>query len=155
VRAVPAAMNSRQPCTAFPAVIAYKLSFHSEVVGINQKTWSTAISIRTEECGSDSEFPTTSNNSGYGRHVPLLTYAVSEYPFKDYDDGEEKYTGDLALRHKEYMEYYKLGLLTTQNFKPETVDDVYVSNLYAISWFYGGVYPFDSYEAAKDSYFYD
>jgi hypothetical protein len=56
-----------------------------------------------------------------------------EYPFEDYDDGEEQYIGDLSLRHKEHMEYYKLGLLTIQNFKPETVDDVYVSNLYAFS----------------------
>jgi hypothetical protein len=37
----------------------------------------------------------------------------------------------------------------------ETVHDVYLSNLYSMSWFYYGVYPFDSYEDDKDLYLYE
>jgi hypothetical protein len=33
------------------------------------------------------------------------------------------------LYHKDHMEYYDLGFFSTHNFKKETVDDVYMSNL--------------------------
>jgi hypothetical protein len=77
------------------------------------------------------------------------------YPFEEYDLAEEQYSGHLALLHKEHMEYLTLGLLSTENFMPETVEDVYKSNLYAMSWFYGAVYPFDSYEAEKELHLYE
>jgi hypothetical protein len=41
-----------------------------------------------------------------------------------------------------------------QNFMPQTIDDVYINNLYALSWFYDGCYPFDSYEDENDTYLY-
>jgi hypothetical protein len=98
---------------------------------------------------------------------PLITYdntAASrqqqqrpdslEYPFEEYNVGKEQYRGHLALLHKEHMEYYSLGLMCNQNFMPETVDDVYINNLYALSWFSDGCYPFDSYEDEKDTYLY-
>jgi hypothetical protein len=37
---------------------------------------------------------------------------------------------------------------------PETVQDVYLNNLYALSWFYDEYYPFNTYEFEKDSYLY-
>jgi hypothetical protein len=74
---------------------------------------------------------------------------------EDYETAWEQYIGDLSLRHKEHMQYFLLGLLSRENFMRETVDDVYMSNIYAMSWFYNGAYPFDSYEADKDSYLYE
>jgi hypothetical protein len=77
------------------------------------------------------------------------------YPFKEYEEDKEQYMGELALRHREHMEYYERGLITSQNFVKEIVHEVYVNNLYALSWFYKGVYPFDSYETDRDSYLYE
>jgi hypothetical protein len=50
------------------------------------------------------------------------------------------------------MEYFFHGLFTTGDFMPETVQDVYYSNVYALSWFYDDVYPFDSYKFQQDSF---
>ena len=63
--------------------------------------------------------------------------------------------GDLALQHKDHMEYYDGGFLTSTNFIVETVEDVYLNNLYAMSWFYDGIYPFNSYKEEMDSYLYE
>jgi hypothetical protein len=80
--------------------------------------------------------------------------APPEYPFEDYDLGEEQYSGGVALLHKKHMQYFYLGYVTSKNFLPETVQDVYINNLYALSWFYDRHYPFDTYESEKDSYLY-
>jgi hypothetical protein len=69
-----------------------------------------------------------------------------EYPFEDFDCLEEQYIGQLALLHKEHMEYFSLGYIINKNFIFETVQDVYSNNFYALSWFYEGIYPFNSYE---------
>jgi hypothetical protein len=42
-----------------------------------------------------------------------------------------------------------------EDFLPDTLDDVYFRHLYAMSWFYDGVYPFDSFELEKDYYLYE
>ena len=81
--------------------------------------------------------------------------ASFSYPFEDYDDGEEQYMGDFSLWNMDHMEYYDGGFVTTTNFRVETVDNVYSNNLYALSWFYDGIYPFDSYEEQMDSYLYE
>ena len=88
-------------------------------------------------------------------HQSLQAEAFSFYPFEDYDDGEEQYMGDLAVGHKDHMKYYDGGFLTSTNFRVETVEDVYFNNLYAMSWFYDGIYPFDTYEEQMDSYLYE
>jgi hypothetical protein len=85
-------------------------------------------------------------------NLPRQSQRDSEYPFEDYDATEEQYTRQLALLHKEHMEYFFHGLFTTEDFMPKTVQDVYYSNVYALSWFYDDVYPFDSYEFQKDSF---
>jgi hypothetical protein len=79
----------------------------------------------------------------------------SYYPYEEYEESWKQYMGELALCHKEHMQYYLLGLLSTQNLMPETTEDVCISNIYALSWFYNGPYPFDSYEAERDSYFHE
>jgi hypothetical protein len=75
-------------------------------------------------------------------NLPRQSQRDSEYPFEDYDATEEQYTRQLALLHKEHMEYFFHGLFTTGDY----------SNVYALSWFYDDVYPFDSYEFQKDSF---
>lgn len=40
--------------------------------------------------------------------------------------------------------------MQTHDFMPETVDDIYSNHLYCISWFYGGIFPFDSWEVSYD-----
>jgi hypothetical protein len=59
------------------------------------------------------------------------------------------------MLYKQHMEYFSLGYLNNQNFMRETIEDVYSSNCYALSWLYDSVYPFDSYKAEKDSYLYN
>jgi hypothetical protein len=46
------------------------------------------------------------------------------YPFEDYERSEEQYTRDLALLHKECIEYFSLGFFSSLNFRPKTVEDV-------------------------------
>jgi len=39
-----------------------------------------------------------------------------------------------------------------KDFMPETVEDVYSNNLYCMSWFYNGVFPFDIWEEDYDNW---
>jgi hypothetical protein len=55
--------------------------------------------------------------------LPRQSQQDSEYSFEDYDTTEEQYTGQLALLHKEHMEYFFHGLFTTEDFMPETVQE--------------------------------
>ena len=107
------------------------------------------------DCGSDTESPLTTYYDNAVREESLEEDPMHYYPFEEYDDGELQYTMDLVFRHKDHMEKYNMGLLNTQNFIPESVNDVYIMNLYMMSWFYNNVYPFDSYEAGRESYLYD
>jgi len=58
----------------------------------------------------------------------------------------EQYLADLVFHYVEHMDWYEMGFVGTEDFMPETVDDVYNSNLYCMSWFYGGALPFDAFE---------
>ena len=80
---------------------------------------------------------------------------MNYYPFEEYDEGELQYTMDMVFRHRDHMEAYSMGLLTTANFIPESVSEVYITNMYTMSWFYNDTYPFDSYEAGREAYLYD
>ena len=105
------------------------------------------------DCGSDTESPFTTY---YDSAVPeeiFMEDPMNSYPFEEYDDGELQYTMDLVFLHRDHMDKYKMGLLNSQNFM--SVNDVYIRNLYTMSWFYNDVYPFDSYEAGRESYLYD
>jgi len=50
------------------------------------------------------------------------------------------------------MQWFELGFVKTMDFMPKTVMDVYCSNLYALSWFYNGDFPFDEWEEAFDNW---
>ena len=77
------------------------------------------------------------------------------YPFEEYDVQHAAYLQRLALLHSEHMYFYERGFLNTEDFMPETVDDVYNKNMYSMSWFYDGCYPFDTWEDNYDHWLYD
>jgi hypothetical protein len=53
------------------------------------------------------------------------------------------------------MYFVESGLLNEHDFLPETMEDVYNTNLYSMSWFYEGCYPFDTWEDNYDHWLYD
>jgi len=63
-----------------------------------------------------------------------------------------KYIRDMVFQYTEHMLWCELGFMTGNNFEPETLDDVYCSHLYCMSWFYGGTYLFDTWETEYDDY---
>lgn len=67
-------------------------------------------------------------------------------PSESLDVPYEQYLEDLVLHYVEHMSWYELGFIDTEDFMPKTVDDVYNSNLYYMSWFYKGVLPSDTFE---------
>ena len=77
------------------------------------------------------------------------------YPFEEYDVQNAAYLQRLALLYGELMYFYERGLLHTEDFMPETVDDVYNKNMYNLSWFYEGCYPFDTWEENYEQWLYD
>jgi len=62
------------------------------------------------------------------------------------------YLCNMVQHYTEHMLWHKLGFVPENDFIPKTLDDVYAENLYCLSWFYSGVYPFDSWEADFDEY---
>ena len=77
------------------------------------------------------------------------------YPFEDYDAQHAAYLQRLALLHSEHMFFYEHGLLCNEDFMTESVDDVYHKNMYSMSWFYEGCYPFDTWEDNYEHWLYD
>lgn len=77
------------------------------------------------------------------------------YPFEQYDVEIDAYFQRLALLHVEHMYLYECGLVRTEDFIPETVEDVYNKNMYNLSWFYEGYYPFDQWEENYEQWLYD
>lgn len=77
------------------------------------------------------------------------------YPFEDYDAQHGAYLQRLALLHSEHMFFYERGLLWNEDFMSESVDDVYHKNMYSMSWFYEGCYPFDTWEGNYEHWLYD
>jgi hypothetical protein len=55
--------------------------------------------------------------------------AFFKYPFEDYKNREEQLMEELALRRNNHMEYYNVGLISSQNFNFDTMHDVYANNL--------------------------
>lgn len=55
-------------------------------------------------------------------------------------------------QYTEHMLWSELGFVPDTDFMPETVEDVYSSHLYCMSWFYCGSCPFDSFEAEYEDY---
>lgn len=59
------------------------------------------------------------------------------------------------LLHSEHMYFFKHGLLNMLDFLLDTMEDVYNKNLYSMSWFYEGCYPFDTWEDNYNHWLYD
>lgn len=55
----------------------------------------------------------------------------------------------LAILHAEQPYNFEHALLS------ESVDDEYYSNMYCMSWFYSGHYPYDTSEENYDQWLYD
>jgi hypothetical protein len=71
-----------------------------------------------------------------------------DLPFEASDVRFDEYLKTLALLHAEETEYFEPRML------PDTVDDAYYRNMYTISWFYDGHYPFDTWEDNYDQWLY-
>lgn len=67
---------------------------------------------------------------------------------------EDEYLQHLAFLHNEYMEWCREGYTEGSQFWPDTIDDVYNKNTYAMSSLYHGDYPFDNLEDEHDKYLY-
>ena len=78
--------------------------------------------------------------------VGECSYAYEPYPFEQYDLEFVVYFEGLALLYLNHMYLYDRGIVTTEDFMPETVGEVYNKHLYYMSWFYVSCYPFDSWE---------
>jgi hypothetical protein len=109
----------------------------------------------SETCGTllgplRSMSDTTMSESGEdfsdGESVGECSYAYEPYPFEQYDLEFAEYFKGLDLLHLNHMYLYDHGIVATEDFMPETVGEVYNKNLYCMSWFYDGCYPFDSWE---------
>jgi len=94
----------------------------------------------------------------------IIDSDMSEYEFAQScavegdSDGFDQYEREL----NEYLEYlvdlymdrlvlYNWGIVGSFDFMPETLHDVYHSNLYCMSWFYEDGYPFEGLEDELDS----
>jgi hypothetical protein len=77
------------------------------------------------------------------------------YPFEEYDVEHAEYLQRLAVLHMEHMYLYDHGFFDTEDFMPESADDVYNNNVYSMSWFYHGCFPFDSWEENYENWLYD
>lgn len=63
-----------------------------------------------------------------------------------------QYLRDMVYQYTKHMLWYKEGFVPEQDFMLENVDDMYSNHLYCMSWFYGGTYPFDSWEVEYNDY---
>lgn len=74
-------------------------------------------------------------------------FPFEEHSIDDFWQQEEEYLENLVLLHNKYT-YLEdhIGNFITQAFLPETVEETYNKNLYAISHFYHGDMHCDKYE---------
>jgi hypothetical protein len=77
------------------------------------------------------------------------------YPWEAEEAEYDRYLEHLAFLHLDYMFYYNQGFVSTKAFWPQTADDVYNENLFAISWFYEGCCEFNMWEASYEASLYD
>jgi hypothetical protein len=107
-----------------------------------------------EEAGSDVE-SVGSCEHPYEPYPFDFDHAYEPYPFEEYEQQLSTYLQRLVLLHRQHMYFFESWLHHTQNFLPETMEDVYNKNLYSMSWFYEGCYPFDTWEDNYDHWLYD
>jgi len=90
------------------------------------------------------------HSSEEGRHECYEEEVSSS--FEDDDFENVQYLRDMVCHYTEHMLLYGLGFMPAHDFLPETLNDVYSGQLYCMSWFYIGIYPFDSWELEYDDY---
>ena len=71
--------------------------------------------------------------------------------FEDYEAQYEWYLQELVYYYTEHSSWYEFGFVCSKNFLPKTLFNVYHNNLYCMSWFYNGVFPFDCWEEDYDN----
>lgn len=76
------------------------------------------------------------------------------YPWEAEEAAHDQYLEHLAFLHLDHMYYYNRGICSTLTFWPETIDDVYNNNLFAISWFYHGCFDCETWEAKYEEILY-
>lgn len=106
------------------------------------------ISLSAESvCGSNvHDFGTErlENNNG----------SLHDLGHEEFESSEEYYLKQLAEQHEEHERLLDAGFIGGSQFWPETADDKYNKNMYTMSCFYHGEYPFDSWEEEYDHYLY-
>jgi len=78
-----------------------------------------------------------------------------QYPFEDYDQEHAEYLEHIVLQYTEHMYYFERGIIGGIDFLSNNVDDEYNQNMYCMSWFYGGCYPYDQWEENYDNWLYE
>jgi len=71
--------------------------------------------------------------------------------FKEYKLQHKHYLEELVFHHVEPMSWFELGFVQTLDFWLEITLDVYSNNLYCLSWFYNGAFPYDTWEEKYDN----
>ena len=83
-----------------------------------------------------------------------LSDSVLDLSYLEFENAENCYLEELAFLHKEHMQLVSEGLICGSQFWPNTIDEVYNKNMYGISCFYFGDYPFDKWEEDYECYLY-
>lgn len=84
--------------------------------------------------------------------VESSDHAADIYPFEEYEKELDSHLQSMAFMEKEHMYYYDLGFFGNKSFWPDDVDDLYANNIYCMSWFYDGVYEFETLDDAHDKW---
>lgn len=78
-----------------------------------------------------------------------------QYPIAQYEAAETAYFENLVELYMEYMYYVELRLIGDKDFVSSSCSDVYDQNMYCMSWFYDGGYPFDQWELNYEDWLYE
>lgn len=71
--------------------------------------------------------------------------------FDQYESDLNNYLKHLVDLYMDRLVLYNRGVVGSLDFMPDSLHDVYHSNLYCMSWFYDDVYPFESLEDDIDA----
>lgn len=72
--------------------------------------------------------------------------------FDEYERQYEAYLEDLLFRYVEHFTWWELGFVPLSDFRAQGFVDEYHENLYCMSWFYDGLFPFENWECAYEEW---
>jgi len=75
--------------------------------------------------------------------------------FEQYETKLNEYLHHLVDLHMDRQILYNMGVVGSFDFVPESMHDVYHSNLYYMLWFYEDEYPFERWDNEYDSWLAD